>query len=473
MEPVDTLTIVQSAARLDDPHVLSDFRDRRSLLGAIFEALVQPDEHGDYAPLLAERWECAADARTWTFTLHDGVRFHHGEPLRAADVVASLEHAIDPATGGELGTQGVYRSYLAGGAITAIDDRTVRIITPAPLADLLDLLTDIPVAPAHACSRLVEEPVGSGPYCVESVAPGEVTMRAFDDYRGALPPARRLVWRGEPDAARRVAALADGSADIVADVPPGHRAELAAQGYLLAERPASLCVIFMCNCFSGPCADARVRQALNYALDIDALIAAASPGARPLNGPLTPLHLGYDPATPAYPHDPARARALLADAGYGSGLTLTMDVPAIHPDEAPLLAELMAAYYAQVGVHIEVRQHEDRPAYADMVRARRFGDLCCFDSSPMSSYRVLREKIDSRLPGPWWEGYHNAAVNALIDEAAATLDRGARMASYRRAYRLIRDDAPWVFLYHPTLAWGIGPRARGWQPSRDGRIRVR
>lgn len=472
MQAVDTLTIVQSAAQLADPYVLSDFRDRRSLLGAIFEALVVPDNQGDYAPLLAERWECAADARTWTFTLREGAAFHNGTPVRAADVIASIERAIDPATGGELGTQGVYASYLAGSALSALDDRTVRLVTPASFADLLDLLTDIPVAPQGSYAGLVENPIGSGPYRLEDVASGQVIMRAFDGYWGARPPVERLIWRGEPDAARRAAALDDGG-DIVADLAPQQRAELAARGHVLFERPSPLCVIFMCNCFSGPCADRRVRQALNYALDIDELIAAAAPGARRLNGPLTSLHLAYDPATPPYPHDPATARALLAEAGYGNGLALTMDVPTVHPDEALILAELMVARYAQVGIQLEVRRHEDRPGYADMVRAKQIGDLCCFDSSPLSSYRVLREKIDSRLLGPWWEGYHNAEVNALIDQGAATAERGARQAIYRDAYRRIRDDAPWIFLYHPSLWWGVGTRARGWQPSRDGRIRVR
>ena len=228
----------------------------------------------------------------------------------------------------------------------------------------------------------------------------------------------------------------------------------------------------MCNAAAGACADVRVRQALNYALDVPALIREAVGGAaQPLNGPLTPRHFGHDPATAPYPHDPARARALLAAAGYGNGLTLVVDIPTTHPDEAPRLAELMAEQYIEVGVTVQVKTFDDRPAYAEMVKAKRIDDACCFDSSPLSTWRVLREKFHAGVRGAWWEGYSNPEVDALLDQAAAVVDADRRQALYRRAYRLIRDDAPWIFLYSPTLAWGLGSQAGMAEPGVDGAIR--
>jgi len=105
-----------------------------------------------------------------------------------------------------------------------------------------------------------------------------------------------------------------------------------------------------------------------------------------------------------------------------------------------------------------------------MVRAKRIDDACCFDSSPLSTYRVLREKFHSRLRGPWWQGYANSEVDVLIEEAQATVDVARRRDIYHRAYRLIRDDAPWIFLYAPSISWGVGQRARGWSAAVDGLV---
>lgn len=96
--------------------------------------------------------------------------------------------------------------------------------------------------------------------------------------------------------------------------------------------------------------------------------------------------------------------------------------------------------------------------------------MCWFDSSPLSAFRVMREKIHSGLRGPWWEGYANPGVYRLIDEAAATVDMGVRRRIYESIYRMTSLDPPWVFLYRPLYFWGVGPRLRGWEPGVDGLI---
>lgn len=174
----------------------------------------------------------------------------------------------------------------------------------------------------------------------------------------------------------------------------------------------------------------------------------------------------------AYPHDPVRARSLLAEAGYESGMDLVLDIPATLPDEAPRLAKQMARQYERVGIRTEIKEFSDRPAYAEMVRAKQVHDACCFDSSPLSTYRVLREKFHSVGRGPWWQGYTDPSVDGLIDCAQATVDLNIRRDLYRRAYATISESAPWIFLYNPTLMWGIGPKLGGWTPQLDGLIRT-
>jgi peptide/nickel transport system substrate-binding protein len=225
----------------------------------------------------------------------------------------------------------------------------------------------------------------------------------------------------------------------------------------------------MLNAQEGPCKDARVRQALNYALDLDAIIDEIKHGAAiPLNGYLTPHHFGYNPETPVYPHDPEKARSLLAESGYGDGLELVFDIPSSMPDEAPALARMMAEQYEEVGISLSVVEHQDRAAYADMVREKDIHDGCCFDSSPRSTYRVLREKIQPSRRGPWWQGYESERVETLIGEAETTFSDLERQKIYREIFSIIRDDAPWVFLYRPTNVWGAGSKLKDWKPRSDG-----
>jgi peptide/nickel transport system substrate-binding protein len=474
LQPTDKLSILQTHVPVADPHISSDNKDRLSILFAMYEALVRLDDRSNFVPSLAESWTLAEDARTWTFKLRQNVSYHNGDGLNAEDVVDSIKRACDPTLGGDLGTEGLYYSYLRDMTIEALDEQTVQMVTAKPMADLLDLIVDIPIVPQEALAGLPGNPVGSGPYRLIEAGNNLVVMEAFDQYWGGTPPVGKIYWRAEPDARQRVELLLSGEVDLVTQVSMAHlQAIKEAIAVELVVAPSSVCAVFMCNAQAGVCADKRVRQALNYALDMSAIIDEVMAGmAKPLNGPLTSLHFGYDPKTPPYPYDPDKAKALLAEADYGDGLKLVLNVPTVLPDEATHLARLMADHYARVGITTEIKEFSDRPGYANMVKAKQIDDACCFDSSPLSTFRPLREKFHSGIRGPWWQGYVNNEVDQLLDQAQATTGTAERQKIYRQAYRLIRDDAPWIFFYSPTLAWGVGSRAKGWRPEVDGLVRL-
>ena len=400
--------------------------------------------------------------------------FHNGDSLNANDVVATLNRVIDPSIGGAYGTQGVYASYLGTAKISALDDTRVRIVTHEPMADLLDLLVAMPISPESAIDDLPQELIGCGPYQVIDFHREEISLEAFSDYWRGEPPVKRVHWHAETDLELRVEALLSGEADIACGVGLEGKSLIESSGKAeIRELQSGLCIIFMCNAQRGPCKDRRVRQALNYALDLNEVIKEVKGGAAtPLNGFLTPYHFGYDPETLVYSYDPGKARELLADAGYEEGLRLVVDIPSTMPDEAPKLAELMACHYSRVGISIEVVEHSDREAYALMVRDKEINDACCFDSSPRSTFRVLREKIHSGLKGPWWQGYTNEEVDNLIEKAQGTVNEHERREIYRHVYRRIRDDAPWIFLYRPTMFWGVNPELTEWNPSSEGWVRL-
>jgi len=463
-----TIRIVQEQVRLADPHAITDSRTLLNTRGALYDALVRRVGPGRYEPALATEWRCEPDARTWTFNIRDDVRFHDGRLLTSADIVASIARATSPDAGGEMATEGVMASYFEGAQVEALSPGQVRITMGRPMADLLDLLVDVVILPVGAVAN--DTPIGSGSFRLVEARDGELVMEAFAEHWRGTPTASRLHWQAEPDAIERAGLLMEGAFDLAIGLGPAQQHALQqASDIETIVSPAGLCVAFLFNAASGPCADPRVRQALNHALDVDHVIAEVMAGsALPTNGPFTALHAGHDPHVPRYRHDPERARSLLAEAGYGAGLQLTIDVPTRLPDEALALAGHLTQACAEIGVVVTVRAHSDRLAYARMVRAKQIADGCCFDSSPLSTYRVLREKLHGGVAGPWWQGYANNEVDALIDQAAATIDDDDRHALYRRAYQLIRDDAPWLFLYSPSLVDGVGPALSGWQPGING-----
>lgn len=466
--------ILQPRVQWIDPHINTDDKNTLSPLMNVFEALVKTHPQGGFQGCLAERWQVSDDAREWTFFLRKQVRFHSAQILTAQDVITSLKRMINPEVEGYLGTKGIYYHYLGSASITAADDLTMRLVLPYPMADLLDFLVKFPIAPHTCLHDPAARSIGTGPYRITHITEGRIEMRAFEHYWGEQPAFDTLIWFAEPDQTHRVEALLSGSADIISDLTPESAASVrGAKNACLASIESSLCTVFMCNHIRGVCTDRRVRQALNYGLDKDELIRQVMKGAaRPINGPLTALHFGYNPEVPVYPHDPEKARALLAEAGYPDGMDLVLDVPTIIPDEAVALAEHMAEQYRRIGVRTVIKTFTDRTAYAEMVRAKQIDDACCFDSSPQSTYQVLSDKFHSGQHGPWWQGYQNREVDSLIDQAQATVDDTRRKEIYQQAYRLLHEDAPWIFLHNPILMWGLSPAVQGWKPNREGLIRL-
>ena len=452
MTIIEKVIVAQPSAYLNDPHIWVDSRAVLSIRFSMFEALVKYDKDNQFIPGLAISWEVEKDARTWTFNLRENVKFHDGSLFTAQDAAASIRRAVSPDMPGEYGTAALLAGYLEQSKIEILDAYTLRIITPDPMADLLDLLVYIMIVPDSVIQNMHATVPGTGPYYLSEENTGEIHLIRFDEYWAGPSPVKELVFKSIEDEEDRVQAFLRKEVDVVTYVSPERSAELQKDSHTIFwNRPTTVCIIMMFNAIQGACTDVRVRQALNYAINMDEIVAQVKKGhALRLNGPLTYQHNGCDPDLNPYPYDPEKARALLASAGYAEGLSLILDRPTVLPDESADLAAMLRKYWGAVGVTLEERVHSDRKQYSLTVRSRQIGDLCVFDSSPMSTYRVLREKLHSQFAGPWWEGYHNAEVNTLMEHAWATVDPDDRTQLYRKAYRIIQQDAPWLFFYNPT-----------------------
>jgi peptide/nickel transport system substrate-binding protein len=470
------IAITQPRILLDDPHACTDSSDVLSVFSALFDALVRRNDAGGYGPALATDWTISDDARTYRFTLRDGVRFHDSEICDADAVRFCLERMARPDMGATLGAPGVYAQYLAGMTVRILGPLELELTLAEPIADLFDILVYghivSPKAIAAAGDELPARAVGTGPYRLERYEEGQkLTVRACPDHYAGPPAHDQITWvRGET-AAVRLEQLRDGRADIANALDP---AEWDAPGFTRHDYLVPTAIILLFNTLSGPCADPRVRLALNLAINRTALVQEVLHGAgQPLHGFISPVHVGADPDAPPFPRDLPEARRLLAEAGYGDGLTLQLFCPTRLPDEAQALAAAIGRQLAEIGVRFQIHLEADRTRYANQVRLKNIHDLCVFDSSPMSAFRVLHEKIDARVKGSWWEGYENRDVEALIDRARRETDTAARTALHRQCFRLLQQDPPWLYLYLHRRTIALRGAHPTWMMRPDGVLDVR
>jgi peptide/nickel transport system substrate-binding protein len=459
-----TITILQRRADLVDPHDCTDAADDLTILSALCQTLVSRQGQG-FVPALAESWTVSADACQWDFTMRPGCAFHDGSACDARAAALSLYRMAREDKGYTLGAPAVWRQYLGQAAIHG-EGLHLHIGLSEPMADLLDVLVQGFIASPASLARMdagdLTAIAGTGPYCLANAATGRVHLAAV-----ATGP--DLIFQAMPDADKRAGALRDGWAQVATNLPFG--ADLGA-AVTRVETLNPVAVIFLMNAAKGPLTNSRVRRALDLALDRAALVAEVmAGGATPLNGFVSPAHFGAD-QSPAPIRDLRQARALLAEAGYPDGLTLGVSCPTRLPDEAVRLTAALAAQLAKIGVTLDVTYHEDREAYAHMVRRKEIRDLAVFDSSPLSTYRVLVEKLDARVKGSWWQGYHNQQVEALIDQGRRCTDNAARAAIYAQAYRVMQTDPAWLTLYNPIRVTGITGHHPGFALGSDAVLDV-
>ncbi len=465
--------IAQARLGLHDPHDCTDASDELTVLHAVYDTLVKRKGQ-DFVPALAREWTVSDDACVWCFTLQTGVKFHDGTACDAAAVAASLLRMAREDKGYTLGAPAVWRQFLGGAKLEVLGPTQLRVILTEPMADLLDVLEQGFIVAPSAFSALDagdhSVQIGSGPYRIAEVTPDRIRATRVEGHFSDAPANATVTWMLEPDAAKRQAMLTEGTVQVANDLNFKTSCSL---GTTRHEFLSPVAIIYLLNAATGPLADARVRRALSLAVQREAIVETVMGGAaRPLHGFVSPNHFGAARSAAGVEMDRKTARALLAEAGHGNGLTLEVDCPTRLPDEAERLTAAIAAQLAEVGVTLNVYAHPEREDYAHMVRRKEIHDLCVFDSSPMSTYRVLYEKIDSRVGGSWWQGYANPQIEALIDKGRVTTERATRAEIWRRAYALLQDDPAWLTLYNPLRVIGIAGDHPDFTMPADGVIDV-
>ncbi len=419
----------------------------------VFETLTKIGSDGSTAPLLARRWTVSPDLRTWTFSLRAGVKFHNGQPCDAAAVKFSFERAADKASPNK------DRATFANiERIDTPDPLTVVLALKNPNPDLLFQLgqaTAVIVEPTSAATNATQ-PVGTGPYRLEGWARGSsVTLARWDGWRDARDVAlRRVTIRFISDAAAQVAALLSGDVDAFPRVAaarslPMFQGNRKFQVLVGGSRAKTILAI---NNKRKPLDDVRVRRAIAAAIDRRAVIDGSADGyGVPIGSYLVPGAPGYVDLTAVNAYDPAKARALLRQAGVALPLQLTMKLPPVA--YARQGGEIIAAMLAQVGIEAKIENVEWAQWLSGVYGQKAYDLTVISHVEPLDFGNFAR-------PNYYW-GYESPAFNALWARIQATPQPAERNRLMADAQKLVAEDAVAAYLYQPTLITVANARLQG------------
>jgi peptide/nickel transport system substrate-binding protein len=463
-----TLVLGVDAETLD-PHVTTNAFSL-SIMKTIFDTLVFFDTNFAPQPGLAESWDTPTDT-TWRFKLRQGVKFHDGSPFNAEAAKFSLDRYVDPATKNP--QAGVLKPVTS---VKVVDASTIELTTDGPYPALLNALWNAafmmsPSAVSAAGADVAKKPVGTGQYKFVEWVPGErLVVEANPDYWGTRAKIQKLTWKPIPEASTRIVALRTGQGDLIANVPPQLTNQIEGQADLKLQRVPGSVITIMFNFDMPPFDNIKVRQALNYAVNVDEIIqfVLAGSGTR-LASATRPGMLGHDPDLKPYPYDPAKAKQLLTEAGFPNGFEATLDAPNGRYLNDKAVAEALVGQLNKVGLNITLNM----PDYNTLVQ-KIVGHTSQFyligNVEPATEISFPRS---FQKGGAFYQGYNNPEVNDLIDKANRTLARDARGQLFLQANRLVQQDAPWIFLYAQQDIYGMRNRLQGFEVRPDAYIIVR
>ena len=469
-----TITISQGVDPVTMDPLKRTITPTDNVVNNLFDTLLRRDPQGKLIPWLATSWRRTSPT-VWEFKLQRGAKFWNGDPLTSADVKFSVEKILDPAQASE---QTPFVSTIDH--VETPDPYTVRYVTAKPAALIPANPWYVRIVDAkywkehgddigHSSGYQAEHPMGSGAYVFKSWRKDEqVALDANPNWWHARPAVEHVLFKPIPEAAARVAAVRTGETDLITNVPAQYQLQLAAGSKTRLESARSVRVLFVAfnTLKPGPQQNKLVRQAFNYALDVPAILKTVLGGrgyADPT--PLPPNFFGFDPSVPFYRHDLAKAKTLLAQAGYpdGKGLEMVLNAPLGRYNKDKEVAEAIAGQLSQTGAHVTTKIQE-WTSYVNMTSQRALTPMYELGWGS-NSYDADNTLVPLFRTGERLSTYANPELDKLLGAARFELDVKKRQAIYSKALALIHDEAPWLFLFQyedlyatsKRLVW----RARG------------
>jgi peptide/nickel transport system substrate-binding protein len=472
-----------------DPGALDSNVDRgavtRTLLHMVYDRLVERDisvkaDFPPFAPGLATSWDVSSDAKVYTFKLRPAVKFQDGTPCDAEAIKFNIERNWNPnhpfysKTGAGANALG----YKDLDKVEVIDASTIRVTHKTPFADFLNVLafgTYSIGSPTQiqkvGNDEFGNQPVGSGPFKFVSRESGvKLVFERNPDYWGGAPALDGFIIRPLPEAVARLTALETGEVDWVNSVHPDSIERVRANPNLtieLAQLPNTWG--YIPNHRADPTNNVKVRQALNWAVNRDALCKDLMKGlAVPSTSPFAPTGTaGYDPDIKGYSYDPAKAKALLTEAGFGNGLKLHFQIPqgAVGSPFAVEMNQYLQQNFKDVGIDVNIETLEAQIMQTNLsngmppdVHAYSVGFSVDEMVNLQRHYRSDLVPPNGNTNPGWIE---NADLDALLKKALETPNEDARKKIYFQVQQQAVDMAAWVWVCHQKGARAWNKKVQG------------
>ena len=445
-------------------------RNASNVSQQIFDPLVWINDDGEFEPALAESWTVSDDGLSYTFDLRQDVVFHNGEPFNADAVVFSWEVQKNP-------ENQYFDVYERAVAVNKIDEFTVEIVSPEVNSLFLGLVAAAwfffpPVYYEEVgLSGFSQAPVGTGPFMLTEWIQGDriVLDKNPDYWREGFPKLDRLTFRGITESSTRTAAIQTGEVDIVSRLSPDEAASLeGVSGVTIIEYPTNrVYYITFNNLTSGigePTESPLVRQALNYAVDVQGIIGALFNGkGGQATGLVTSADFGYDSSLSPYPYDPDKAKELLAEAGFADGFDIGMGCPSGAYTNFEQVCEAVVAQLGEVGVNASLEITESG-AFWDLEAEKQlpplFGDSWS-NAAPEAYARIFGAMGGNDASFSQWS---DPIVDDLLARILTTTDDGDRAALYVELQQQMYNDPPFIYLYQPFSFEAVSDSVVNYKP---------
>ncbi|MDQ6737290.1 MAG: ABC transporter substrate-binding protein [Gemmatimonadota bacterium] len=472
-------TLIDSRDNYDprslDPALSTDVPTGRAV-SYLFDGLTRFTPQAQVMPDLATSWDLASDGITYTFHLKRGVKFHDGSSFTASDVRHSWERVLDPRTKGGRGwplypIRGA-KEFAAGTAssisgLEIVDDTTVRISLTEPFAIFPKMLAMPATAmvPKVTPENFGEHPIGTGPWKFVSWHHDDYLLFARNaNYHDGAPLADSLEARIIPELSTAEAEFEAGNVDVFqvpAQESPSWESNDETRG-LLQSAPSLRLIYGAINMTRGPLRDARVRQAINLAVDRRMILRRLMGGRGTLAAGVIPPSLdGYDSTLTPFPYDTLRARELLRQAGYPNGIDIELWTS--QSEQFPRIAQTIQAYLGKVGIRVKLVQRDA----SSMREAARNGktDIALKDwyadypDAENFLYPLLHTA--NRGVGGNVSFFSDSAFDSVVSAARREPDDAKRIALYRQANAMAHEQAPMLFMFFYTELYAVQPWLKG------------
>lgn len=444
--------MTQDLASLD-PHVDTD-AGTRDVVFNLYEGLVKPTSDGGFIPAVASDYIISDDAKTYTFTLRDGITFHDGTPVTIEDVKYSIDRYAEIQ-----GESSAFSSLVD--SVEVQDDKTLVVNLKESYSEFLPMMT-IAIIP-QSNEDPVGNPIGTGPFKYVSYTPGQnLELEKYDGYwQEGVPSLDSVEFKFIADVDTAFVELQAGTIDILKYLTSA-QAETLGDDYNIVQGSMNLVHAMYLNSAYEPLSKTEVRQALCYAVDRDAINNFIFGGKSHIIGShmIPAMSKYYEPeAETVYSYDPEKAKELLADAGYADGFDLEITVPSSysqHVDSAQIIADELS----QVGINVTLNQVEWSTWLQDVYKGGNFqATVIGFDGTLAPSDWLKKYVTDDAKN---FMHYSNTEYDDVFNTAYTTVDDDVKVENYKKAQMILAEDAAAVYIEDPANLVAVSKKFGGY-----------